>query len=90
MLASPRALLAREGIDDRKYIETLRYLAVQSGSSANLDYLARLQEQVRGMAGRGEIGGRQNREGKRVSAAAMQQARHELQDRIVALLRQAT
>jgi hypothetical protein len=89
VLASPRALLAREGIDDRKYIETLRYLAVEHGSREDLLYLARLQEQVRTMADHGEVGGRQNREGKNASAQAMQQARHELQERIVALLRQA-
>lgn len=90
ILPSPRALLAREGIDDRKYIETLHYLAAESGNRESLNYLAGLPRRIRAAIRTDYTGGRDNREGAVTTGSLVNDLRAEIASRIASLAAQQT
>jgi hypothetical protein len=87
VVASARAIGTREGIDARKYIETLRYYAQAKHSTDNLRFLDDLSTRSRDLADLSDIGGVENREATGVRGDAFDRLRAEIRGRIVALLR---
>ena len=85
VIPSPRAMAAREGIDDRKYIETLKYYAIENNSEEDLRYLEQLRERSRKLARIDNIGGVDNTEAVVTKSEAFQQLRQELKERILRL-----
>jgi len=86
-LASVRAVLAREGIDDRKYIETLKYHARTRKSEQDLRYLDELPARCRSLADDlKNIGGGDNTEAKVSDDDGIQKLRVEVKDRILKLI----
>ena len=87
VIASVRAIAVREGIDDRKYIETLRYYATRYRSEADLRYLDTLsraaQKLLSSIKG---VGGLDNVEATVARGAGMIGLRRELRERILRLL----
>lgn len=88
VLASCKAAVAREGIDDRHYVETLRFHATKAGSNADLDFLRNvLPGKCREMAtGFAQMGGRYNVGVEVKDTHAMQKLRIEIKDRILKIL----
>ncbi|MGE0486800.1 MAG: hypothetical protein AB7Q81_21790 [Gammaproteobacteria bacterium] len=87
VVPSVRALAVREGIDDRRYIETLRYHAVRLGARDDLAFLARLQHRAAALLqNAGEIGGLDNVEGRLADGRMLERLRDDLRERISALL----
>ena len=87
VLASSRAYAVREGIDDRKYIETLRYHAWRTGAKDDWSYLQRLAKRARGLLNNPqEIGGIDNVDGELSGDANLPALRGEVKDRILHLL----
>lgn len=87
VIPSVRALAVREGIDDRKYIETLRYHAWRLGSQADLQYLVDLAQRARALLlNARDIGGLENVEGRIAGGAVLDEMRAEVRARILALL----
>lgn len=87
VIASCRSPLARAGIDDRKYIETLKYYARKNKSADDLKYLDGLPARCRALAGDlKNIGGIDNVDAKVVNADGFQKIRIELRDRILKLV----
>ncbi len=88
VLASVRAAVGREGIDDRKYIETLKYYARTKSSPGDLKYLAEeLPGRCAAMADLKDVGGIDNTAEAITSASAFQKLRVEVRDRILRLLK---
>ena len=88
VLASVRAAIGREGIDDRKYIETLKYHARTKKSAADLKYLRdELPARCAAMAKLKDVGGIDNTAEKITDASAFQKLRIEIRDRILKLLK---
>jgi len=88
VLASVRAAVGREGIDDRKYIETLKYHARTRRSAADLKYLRdELPKKCAAMATLKDVGGIDNTAEKITDASAFQRLRIEVRDRILKLLK---
>lgn len=87
VIPSVRAVAVREGIDDRKYIETLRYYATRYRSESDLRYLDTLSRAARRLllSIKG-VGGLDNVEAAVARGAGMIQLRRELRERIVRLL----
>tara|TARA_R110002096_G_scaffold43479_23_gene117433 strand:+ start:5111 stop:7132 length:2022 start_codon:yes stop_codon:yes gene_type:complete len=87
IIPSVRAIAVREGIDDRKYIETLRFYATQSGSMADLRYLDSLSTEVRrSVSNIIAVGGLDNIEPLVSEQRQMDELRAELRTRIVKLM----
>jgi len=72
VIPSPKALVAREGIDDRKYIETLRYFARKKNAKSDLKYLKTLPKRAREVASLNNIGGIDNNEAVVTQSEALQ------------------
>jgi hypothetical protein len=85
-LPSVRSVLVREGIDDRKYIETLKYYARTKKSQEDLDYLKELEARCKNFASMKGVGGRENVEAEVSDADALQSLRIEVKDRILKLI----
>lgn len=86
VLASSRAYAVREGIDDRKYIETLRYHAWRTGSQEDWQYLSTLSKRVKKLIlNKRKIGGIDNVDTQISRHADLYELRAELKDRILAL-----
>lgn len=87
VIPSVRAIAVREGIDDRKYIETLRYYATRYRSEPDLRYLDTLGRAARKLLSdiRG-VGGLDNVEAKVARGSGMITLRRELRERILRLL----
>lgn len=86
VIASVRAIAVREGIDDRKYIETLRYYATRYRSEADLRYLDTLQVAARNLLKSTKgVGGIDNIEARVARGADMTTLRRELGARITRL-----
>lgn len=87
VIPSVRALVVREGIDDRRYIETLRYHAVRLGSQEDLVFLEQLQHNAAALLlNPEELGGADNIEGRVTDGRVLECLRDELRKRISALL----
>jgi hypothetical protein len=88
-LASCKGAIGREAIDDRKYIETLRYYAKKKNSQEDLDWLDKeVPPRCKKLAGGfGEMGGRYNVALKIVNANGMQMLRNEIKERIMKLVK---
>ncbi len=86
-IASARAIPMREGINDRKYLETLRYYAMTRQSQADLAYLATLSDRCRKLLGNvAQMGGVENIETTVNDSSQMQAVRVEVKERILQLL----
>jgi hypothetical protein len=85
VISSPRAIAAREGIDDRKYIETLRYYAHEANSGEDFEFLDKLHERSRKLAQIDDIGGIENRQAIVTQSETFQLLREELKERILVL-----
>jgi hypothetical protein len=85
-LPSVRSVLVREGVDDRKYIETLKYYARTKKSKEDLDYLKELQGRCKELASMSGVGGRENVEADVSNTDAFQAMRAEVKDRILKLM----
>jgi glycosyl hydrolase family 123 len=90
VISSPRAIAVREGIDDRKYIETLKYYAQETNSEKDIQFLKRLQERSREIARTDNIGGIENREAIVTQSEVFQLLREELKYRILSLINEET
>jgi hypothetical protein len=88
VIPSVKALLVREGIDDRKYIETLKYYAQTKKSEENLTYLNELMNRCKEFASMKDVGGRENIEADVGNADRLQSIRVEVKDRILKLMQQ--
>jgi len=88
VIPSVRALAVREGIDDRKYIETLRYHAWRLDSQADLELLVDLARRARRLLlNAREIGGLENVEARMgAGGEALEAMRAEVRDRLRRLL----
>ena len=87
VLAGAQSYAVREGIDDRKYIETLRYHAWRAGSDEDWRYLQTLSKQARHMLKNPlTIGGIDNVPGILSDDASLTGLRTEIKDRILKLL----
>ncbi len=87
IVPSVRAVAVREGIDDRRYIETLRYFATIGGSQKDLDYLKNLEKRARNLISNpNTVGGINNSEIVTNRESEMDEIRTEIQNRITALL----
>ncbi|MGR8948117.1 MAG: hypothetical protein ACU84Q_08735 [Gammaproteobacteria bacterium] len=87
VLAGAQAYVVREGIDDRKYIETLRYHAWRTGSAEDWRYLNALAKRARIMLKNAQdIGGLHNIPGRLVENVDLLKVRTELKERIVKLI----
>jgi hypothetical protein len=88
VIPSVRSTLAREGIDDRKYIETLKYYARTKKSDEDLKFLDELPARCKALADDlKNVGGVDNIEAKVSSADGFQKIRIELKDRILKLVK---
>lgn len=91
VIPSVQAVAVREGIDDRKYIETLRYYAAVHDSAADLRYLESLAHRVRGLlTNTNRVGGLDNMEASTARASSMARLRAEIRERISALTQAST
>ncbi|MEM7466746.1 MAG: hypothetical protein AAF387_07660 [Pseudomonadota bacterium] len=91
VLAGAQAYAVREGIDDRKYIETLRYHAWRTGSETDWGFLASLSKRARQILENPEsVGGVDNIPGRLVKGANLLSMRAEIKNRILTLLDQPT
>ncbi|HYF49288.1 MAG TPA: hypothetical protein VEJ63_07780 [Planctomycetota bacterium] len=86
VIASVRAIPAREGIDDRKYIETLKFHARKMKSEDDLKFLNELAERCRGLADLKNIGGVDNTEATGINGNAFHSLRVEIKNRILKLV----
>ena len=86
VIASPRAIAVREGIDDRRYIETLRYHAMRLESQENLAFLDELSLRIARELRDRRLGGSDNLEAEIADETFMQGVRGELIGRIESLL----
>lgn len=87
VIPGARAFAVREGIDDRKYIETLRFHAWEQKSVEDLEYLAELQIVSRSLLqNKSSIGGVSNKTGGFTKPFALQEMRSEIKERLVRLL----
>lgn len=87
VIPSSRAIAVREGIDDRKYIETLRFHAANACSQTNLRYLDSVVTVARRLVSKiHSIGGRHNTEAIVTEEASPDEIRAETRKRIVLLL----
>ena len=75
----------REGITDRKYIETLRQYAYAKGSKDNIEFLKGLGARIDGLGSAGR-GGIDDFTAEIKSEGAMEQLRREIAQRIKALV----
>jgi len=85
-LASHTMLGIREGITDRKYVETLRQYAHAKGSKENIEFLKGLGARIDELGSAGK-GGVDDFTAELKSEGAMQQLRREIARRIKALAR---
>jgi len=87
IMPSVRAIAVREGIDDRKYIETLRYEAITRCSTGDLQFLDTLSMRARKLLTNPEhIGGSENVAAQFSDRPAIENIRVELRERIVWLV----
>ncbi|HUT34136.1 MAG TPA: hypothetical protein VNE39_11690 [Planctomycetota bacterium] len=88
VLASVRAAIGREGIDDRKYIETLKFHARTRKSVEDLKFLdEELPRRCVAMADLKDVGGIDNTQERVTNASVFQKLRTEVKDRILRLLK---
>ena len=88
VLAGVQAYAVREGIDDRKYIETLRFHAWRTGSTEDWRYLNMLSKHAMLMLkNRKHIGGLDNVPGQIMDNADLATLRADLKERILKLIR---
>jgi hypothetical protein len=86
VIPSVKGLLVREGIDDRKYLETLKYYAKTKSSAEDLAFLKEASERCKGFSSLKGVGGRENVEAELSGVEAFQNLRTEVKDRILKLL----
>ena len=87
VLAGVQAYAVREGIDDRKYIETLRFHAWRTGSTEDWRYLNTLSKRALSLVkNRRQIGGLDNTPGRLTDSANLTALRSEVKDRIMKLI----
>lgn len=91
VIPGARSIAIREGIDDRKYIETLRYHATRLNSQENLDYLDSLRRYSAGeLSNLSTVGGLENTGARFVREPEIESYRSEIRERILSLLQQQT
>jgi hypothetical protein len=87
IIPSVRAVAVREGIDDRKYIETLRYHATIRSSADDLRFLEALGERANKLlANTDNVGGIENVTARFSEQPEIEKIRAELRARIVRLV----
>jgi hypothetical protein len=86
VIPSVRSVLVREGVDDRKYIETLKFHARTKKSQEDLDYLKELEARCKQSAKMEGVGGRENVEADVGNAAGLAALRAEVKDRILKVM----
>lgn len=87
VIASARAYVVREGIDDRKYLETLRYYAWRENSEETWKYLHALSKRASNLlSNKQSIGGLDNTEGVLSATGNLYALRAEIKDKILQLL----
>ncbi len=87
IIPSVRAVAVREGIDDRKYIETLRYHATIRRSADDFRFLETLGERARKLlANANHVGGIENVTARFSKQPEMEKIRAEVRERIVRLV----
>ena len=91
VLAGAQAYAVREGIDDRKYLETLRYHAWRTGSESDWRYLTNLSKRAKSLLKNPRsIGGIDNVPGRLSDTTTLGTLRAELKDRILKLIDQTS
>ena len=87
VLAGAQSYAVREGIDDRKYLETLRYHAWRTGSEEDWRYVALLSKRAKALLKNPRsIGGIDNVPGRLSEETNLAALRAELKTRIIKLL----
>ena len=87
VLAGAQSYAVREGIDDRKYLETLRYHAWRTGSEENWRFLSRVSKISESLVKNPRtMGGVHNVAGQLLNATGLSELRAEVKNRILTLL----
>jgi hypothetical protein len=86
-IASHGTLAARHGITDRKYVETLRVLAHEKKSAADIQFIKTIGARIANIGGKRAKGGVDNFSGSVEDESGAQKLRREIAERIKRLVK---